>query len=415
MRRSATLAQEALLVLDNVEHLLEGARLRISFFVAARCHGPVTSRSGSHGRRADLSSPVALVPGPGETPRRALPLYEGVRLSPTAQLLRSISSVAPECRALASIYRLDGIPLAIELAQRASVRCQGLGQSATSASPYHGPRARRGITVTGDDRLSCDLPESNKRCCVECRSSPRLDWAAEHVCTGDGSNRHQACSYPWRTASSSRRARVTRYRMLRRFAIRARSLLKCEKRSGATGICWFGACRGIVPRAPPDKISRSWMRVGSHNSGRVAVGNRRDWRTRRNRTQVSRWWSAGHPERSRQCFVRLLDALQAAADRARTLNSAYVATRALHQCDYEAAAGSRSAPLCREPGEARVGVRVPTLARAWARGRYAERSRSLVECGRRNTLGYHLSAGSRHRHRRTCGRILVPGRCSRSR
>src|SRR5882757_8436907 len=116
-------SKKLLLMLDNAEHLLEGC---VQFMDLILRRSPdvailVTSRERL-GMMGELTYrvPSLTAPGPGDNfALDALLAYEGVRLFvDRARLLRPDFSVTPENAAsLASICRrLDGIPLAIELA-----------------------------------------------------------------------------------------------------------------------------------------------------------------------------------------------------------------------------------------------------------------------------------------------------------
>src|SRR6266403_653666 len=116
-------SKKLLLVLDNVEHLLEGCVQFVDLILRRNADVTmlVTSRERL-GMAGELTYrvPSLTVPGPGENVAPdAVLAYEGVRLFvDRARLLRPDFSVTAENAAsLASIcYRLDGIPLAIELA-----------------------------------------------------------------------------------------------------------------------------------------------------------------------------------------------------------------------------------------------------------------------------------------------------------
>src|SRR5258705_756066 len=116
-------SKELLLVLDNVEHLLEGCVQFADLILHRSAHVAmlVTSRERL-GIAGELTYrvPSLTVPAPGDSiAPDALLAYEGVRLFvERARLLRPDFSVTAENAAsLASICsRLDGIPLAIELA-----------------------------------------------------------------------------------------------------------------------------------------------------------------------------------------------------------------------------------------------------------------------------------------------------------
>src|SRR6266498_1869019 len=195
-------SKKLLLVLDNVEHLLGGCVqlvdliLRRSPDVAIL----VTSRERL-GMAGELTYrvPSLTVPSPGDNVAPdALLAYEGVRLFvDRARLLRPDFSVTSENAAsLASIcYRLDGIPLAFELAasrlramsveelsQRLDQRCALLTDGSRTALPRH-----RTLRSTID--WSYDLLTNVEQAMLRRVSVFAGEWtsaAAEHVCTGDG-------------------------------------------------------------------------------------------------------------------------------------------------------------------------------------------------------------------------------------
>ena len=135
--------KKLLLVLDNVEHLLD-ACVRLVDVVLRRCRDVavlVTSRERlAMAGELTYRVPSLMVPGPRDDfAPDALLAYEGVRLFvDRARLLRPGFSVTSENAAsLASIcYRLDGIPLAIELAapRLRSMSVEELSQGWISAS-----------------------------------------------------------------------------------------------------------------------------------------------------------------------------------------------------------------------------------------------------------------------------------------
>jgi len=116
-------SKKLLLVLDNAEHMLEECARFVDLILR---RSPDVAMVATSRERLGLAGeltyrvPSLTVPSPGEaaTPDSLL-AYEGVRLFvERARLLRPDFSVTPENAAsLAAIcYRLDGIPLAIELA-----------------------------------------------------------------------------------------------------------------------------------------------------------------------------------------------------------------------------------------------------------------------------------------------------------
>ncbi|MEV4613269.1 BTAD domain-containing putative transcriptional regulator [Kitasatospora sp. NPDC049258] len=125
--RAALVAQlagrELLLVLDNCEHLVEACAALVAD-VLAHCPGVVVLATGreplqTYGERA-WRVPSLGVPDPGRLP----PLAELARFASVRLFVERAAEVVPEFRlearnaaAVAQIcYRLDGIPLALELA-----------------------------------------------------------------------------------------------------------------------------------------------------------------------------------------------------------------------------------------------------------------------------------------------------------
>jgi predicted ATPase len=195
-------SKKLLLVLDNVEHLLEGC---VQFVDVILRHAQdvailVTSRERL-GMVGELTYrvPSLTVPGPGDNMTSDVLLaYEGVRLFvDRARLLRPDFNVTPENAAsLASIcYRLDGIPLAIELAaprlRSMSVEelCQGLDQRfalLTDGSRTALPRHR---TLRSMLDWSYDLLVKREQAMLRRVAVFADGWtlgSAEQVCAGDG-------------------------------------------------------------------------------------------------------------------------------------------------------------------------------------------------------------------------------------
>src|SRR5216684_2011264 len=195
-------SKKLLLVLDNVEHLLEGC-VQFVDLIVSRCSDIavlVTSRERlAMAGELTYRVPSLTVPGRGDSfAPDALLAYEGVRLFvDRARLLRPDFNVTSENAAsLASIcYRLDGIPLAIELAaprlrsmsveelsQRLDQRFALLTDGSRTAPPRH--RTLRSMLDWSYDPLTEVEQAMLRRVSVFAGG-----WtlaAAEHVCTGDG-------------------------------------------------------------------------------------------------------------------------------------------------------------------------------------------------------------------------------------
>jgi len=195
-------SRKLLLVLDNAEHLLEGCVQFVDLIVRRSPHVAVLVTSRERlGMAGELTYrvPSLTVPGPRyNLASDALLAYEGVRLFvDRARLLRPDFSVTPENAAsLASIcYRLDGIPLAIELAaprlrsmsvdelsERLDQRFALLTDGSRTALPRH--RTLRS-TIDWSYELLTEREQTMLRRAAVFASGWTLA-AAEHVCTGDG-------------------------------------------------------------------------------------------------------------------------------------------------------------------------------------------------------------------------------------
>jgi non-specific serine/threonine protein kinase len=228
--------KKLLIVLDNVEHLLESC-VRLVDDIVRRSPGVavlVTSRERlAMAGELNFRVPSLTVPGSGETfvALDNLLAYEGVRLFvDRARLLRPDFSVTPKSAAsLASVcFRLDGIPLALELAaprlrlmsmeelsERLDQRFAFLNDGSRSVLPRH--RTLRSMIDWSYDLL-VDLEQAMLR-----RVSVFVaGWtlaAAEHVCTTDGIEKSDTISLLTSLADKNlviteEHQGTTRYRML---------------------------------------------------------------------------------------------------------------------------------------------------------------------------------------------------------
>jgi non-specific serine/threonine protein kinase len=195
-------SKQVLLVLDNAEHLL-GACVELAAGIlrrGARVSMLVTSRERL-GMTGELTYrvPSLTVPDPeAKVTPEALPVYEGVRLFvERAKLLRPHFTITNDnAGAVASIcHRLDGIPLAIELAaprlrsmsveevsKRLDHRLALLTAGAHAPLPRH--RTLRAMIDWSYDLLS-DVEKSMLQRLAVFAGGWTLE-AAEQVCTGDG-------------------------------------------------------------------------------------------------------------------------------------------------------------------------------------------------------------------------------------
>src|SRR5580704_3286862 len=228
-------SKKLLLVLDNVEHLLE-ACVRFVDLILRRSPDVVMLVTGRErlGMAGELTYrvPSLTVPVPGDNlAPDALRAYEGVHLFvERARLLRSDFSVTSENAAsLASIcYRLDGIPLAIELAaprlRSMSVEelSQGLDQRfalLTDGSRTALPRHR---TLRSMIDWSYDLLREPERLFLQRLSVFAGGWtlaAAKEVCAGEGIEQRDALDLLTSLADKNltlteEHEGATRYRML---------------------------------------------------------------------------------------------------------------------------------------------------------------------------------------------------------
>src|ERR1700675_541884 len=228
-------SKKLLLVLDNAEHLIEGC-VQLADLILRRTPDVailVTSRERL-GMAGELTYrvPSLTVPGPGDNVvPDALLAYEGVRLFvERARLVRPEFSVASGNAApLASIcHRLDGIPLAIELAaprlrsmsveelsQRLDQRFALLTEGSRAALPRH--RTLRSMLDWSYDLLTEREQAMLRRVAVFAG-----DWtlaSAEQVCAGDGIDAPDVLEQLTSLVDKSlvvtdEQAGATRYRML---------------------------------------------------------------------------------------------------------------------------------------------------------------------------------------------------------
>jgi len=361
-------SKKLLLVLDNVEHLLEGCVHLVDEIVR---RSPdiavlVTSRERL-GITGELTYrvPSLTVPGTNETltPETVLP-YEGVRLFvDRAKLVRPDFHVTTEnTAAVASICaRLDGMPLAIELAapRLRSMSVEELSQRLdqrfallTDGSPTELPRHR---TLRSTIDWSYDLLTDVEQAMLRRVSVFAGGWtlaAAEHVCTGGGIEKSDTIGLL--TSLSDKNLIITeehegatRYRMLetiRQYALdRLRETgeeLTWRNRHFACYLALaeesFQPLRAREQRQWLDRIARE---IGNF---RAALG----WATEQKLSTAFRmvpenyrsWVRRVHVAEAREWFSRLLDAIprdQAKWDRGRVLRA--LAQLALRQGDLDGA------------------------------------------------------------------------------
>jgi predicted ATPase/DNA-binding winged helix-turn-helix (wHTH) protein len=409
------LASKKLLLLDNVEHLLEGC---VQFVDVVLRRSPdvtifVTSRERL-GMAGELTYrvPSLTVPGPGDNAAPdALLAYESVRLFvDRARLLRPDFSVTAENAAsLASVcYRLDGIPLSIELAaprlrsmsveelsQRLDQRFALLTDGSRTALPRH--RTLRS-TIDWSYELLTDVEQAMLRR-VSVFAGGWTLAAAEHVCTGDGIEKSDTIGLLTSLADKNliiteEHEEATRYRMLetiRQYALdRLRETGEEARWRNRHFVCFlalaeesFEPLRGREQREWLDRIVREI------DNFRAAL----NWATEQKLSDAFRmapefyrsWVRRAHVAEAREWFSRLLDAIprdQATPDRGRALRA--VGQLALLQGDLDGAERlfRESLALFRELDDARGSAYVQTnlALLEMARGRYADAEPLLQKC-----------------------------------
>jgi non-specific serine/threonine protein kinase len=408
-------SKKLLLVLDNAEHLLD-ACVRLVDEILRRCGDVavvVTSRERL-GMAGELTYrvPSLTVPGPGDNVvPDALLAYEGVRLFvERARLLRPGFSVTSENAAsLASIcYRLDGIPLAIELAaprlrsmsveelsQRLDQRFALLSDGSRTALPRH-----RTLRSTID--WSYDLLTNVEQGMLRRVSVFAGGWtlaATEHVCTGDRIEKSDAIRLLTSLADKNliiteENGGVTRYRMLetiRQYALDRLRETGEEARWRNRHFAWVLALaeESFEPLTGPDQglwLDRMARELDNFRAALRWAIEQKLPDAFRMAPNLSRWWvRRAHLTEAREWFSRLLGVIprdQAKRDRGRALSA--VGNLALYQGDHDEAERlfRESLALSRELNDARRSAYTQTnlALLALARGRYADAESLLVEC-----------------------------------
>src|SRR6266446_668241 len=408
-------SKKLLLVLDNVEHMLEGCVQFVDLTVG-RCSDVailVTSRERlAMAGEVTYRVPSLTVPGRGDSfAPDTLLAYEGVRLFvDRARLLRPDFSVTAENAApLASIcHRLDGIPLAIELAaprlrsmsveelnQRLDQRFALLTGGSRTALPRH--RTLRS-TIDWSYELLTDV-EKAMLWRVSVFAGGWTLAAAEHVCTGDGIEKSDTIGLLTSLADKNlliteEHEGATRYRMLetiRQYALdRLRETgeeLTWRNRHFACYLALaeesFEPLRGREQRQWLDRIAREI------DNFRAALG----WATEQKLPAAFRmvpenycsWVRRVHVAEAREWFSRLLDAIprdQAKPGRGRVLRA--LGQLAVRQGDLDGAERlyRENLALFRELDDARGSAYLQTnlALLEMARGRYADAEPLLEQC-----------------------------------
>ena len=408
-------SKKLLLVLDNAEHLVEAC---VQFVDLILSRSPdvailVTSRERL-GMAGELTYrvPSLTVPVRGDNfAPDALLAYEGVRLFvDRARLLRPDFSVTAEnVASLASIcYRLDGIPLAIELAaprlRSMSVEelSQGLDQrfalltdGSRSALPRH--RTLRSM-LDWSYNLLTDVDQAMLRR-VSVFAGGWTLAAAEHVCTGDGIEKSDTIGLLTSLADKNlivteEHEGATRYRMLdtiRQYALDRLCETDEEARWRNRHFAWVLALaeESFEPLTGPDQglwLERTARELDNFRAALRWAIDKKLPDALRMAPNLSRWWvRRAHATEAREWFSRLLDVIprdQAKRDRGRALSA--VGNLALHQGAHDEAERlfRESLALFRELDDARASAYVQTnlALLALARGQYADAEPLLVEC-----------------------------------
>jgi predicted ATPase/DNA-binding winged helix-turn-helix (wHTH) protein len=381
-------SKKLLLVLDNAEHLLESCAHAVDE-ILRRTHGItifVTSRErlGVTGEMT-YRVPSLTVPGTNEemTSER-LSAYEGVRLFvDRAKLLRPDFDVtAGNAASVASICaRLDGIPLAIELAapRIRSMSVEELSQRLdhrfallTGGSRVALPRHR---TLRSAIDWSYDVLTSQEQAML-CRVSVFAGgWtlaAAEQVCAEDGIESKDAIHLLTSLNDKSlivteETEAATRYRMLETVRQYAGDRLGEAGQWRSRHLNYFLALVGeAFPHLTGDH-QKAWSDrlAREHDNLRAAL----NWSATANPqdglrlvADLHRFWDfRGHIVEAREWHARLLDAAPtspATRDRARALHNAGLF--AYRQGDHAALQKllQESLALCRELNEHRIAAYV---------------------------------------------------------
>ena len=362
-------SKHVLLVLDNAEHVIEEC-VRLLDEILRR--GPdvailVTSRErlGMTGELTYRVPSLTVPPPDSNLALDALLGYEGVRLFvDRARLLRPDFSVTAEDAApLASIcHRLDGIPLAIELAaprirsmsveelsHRLDQRFALLTDGSRTALPRH-----RTLRSTID--WSYDLLHEPEKLFLQRLSVFAGGWtlaAAEEVCAGEGIEKRDVLDLLTSLADKSmvvpeQEDARTRYRLLETVRQYARDRLEESGGSAAAQERHRDYYLALAEEADPKlrtaeqaewlarleeehdnlRAGLAWSLVdaGSTAGLRLCGALQRFW------------WTRGHLTEGRQwcmCVLGKAEAVDRTGERAYALNAA--GTLALYQGDYSAA------------------------------------------------------------------------------
>jgi non-specific serine/threonine protein kinase len=408
-------SKRVLLLLDNAEHLIQGLVYLVDEIVRRSPDIAVLLTSRERlGITGELTYrvPSLTVPDPHDTlAPAALLAYEGVRLfGDRARLVRPQFEVTAEnAMSIASIcHRLDGMPLAIELAapRLRSLSVQELNQGLdlrfallTDGSRAALPRHR---TLRSMIDWSYDLLNDVEQAMLRRLSVFAGGWtftAAEYVCSEQGIDRFHACELLTSLADKNlilteEHDGVTRYRMLETIRQYALDRLREAGDEAQWRNRHFAWALALAEESFPSLIGPQqtlWMdRMASElDNFRAALQWAIDQKLAdafRLAPRLARWWvRRASLSEARQWFTRLLDAIprdRAPRDRARALGA--VGNIAMSQGAYEEAERlfRESDALFRTLGEALGSAHMQTnLALALvARGHYAAAEPLLMEC-----------------------------------
>jgi predicted ATPase/DNA-binding winged helix-turn-helix (wHTH) protein len=382
-------SKKLLLVLDNAEHLLEACVQLVAEIVR---RGPdiavlVTSRERL-GMTGELTYrvPSLTVPGASETAMpETVSSYEGVRLFvERAKLVRPHFSLERENASFVAFIcaRLDGMPLAIELAaprlrsmsveelsQRLDQRFALLSDGSRSALPRH-----RTLQSTID--WSYDLLREREKLLLQRLSVFAGGWtlaAAEEVCAGDGIEHRDILDLLTSLADKSllvpeQEDAQTRYRLLETVRQYARDRLEDAGGSAALRLrhrdCYLALAEEADPKLRGPEQAE-WLRRLEEEHENLRAGL--EWGLAEAGSKgglrlcgaLQRfWWTRGHFTEGREWCTRVLckaGAEERTRERAYVLNGAGVLSH--YQGDYPAARAfhEESLAIRRELGD-RFGI-----------------------------------------------------------
>jgi len=420
-------SKRILLVLDNVEHLLEGCVQFVDLIVRRCPHVAmvVTSRErlGMTGEMT-YRVPSLTVPGPSDNVAPdGLLAYEGARLFVArAKLARPDFDLTVEnASGVASICtRLDGIPLAIELAaprlRSMSVVELSQGLDHRFALLIGGSRTAlpRQRTLRSTIDWSYDLLREPEKVLLQRLSVFAGGWtlaAAEAVCAGAGIEQGDVLELLTSLADKSlvvpeQGDAQTRYRLLETVRQYAREKLDDDDGSAAVRLRhrdYFLALAEEADSKLKGAEQPGWLRRLQEEHDNLRAGL--EWSLVEAEPKgglrlcgaLQRfWWTRGHFTEGRQWCTRVLrkaGAEERTRDRAKVLNEA--GGLAFHQGDFPAARAllEESLAILRELGD-RPGIAVSlnTLGNVVCEQADYPAGRAMYE----QSLAIHRELGERH-------------------